>query len=66
MTTLDWQKSSYCGEANNCLAIAVAADGSIRIRESETPDSTITTTSHNLQALILGIKAGEFDHLLTD
>ena len=61
MTTKDWQKSSYSGDASNCLYVAAVGD-SIKIRESGAPDTIITTTRENLRAFILGVKAGEFDH----
>jgi Domain of unknown function (DUF397) len=64
MPTHNWQKSSYSGEAANCVYLAAAQDGTIKIRESDAPDVILTTTPENLKALILGIKAGEFDHLI--
>ncbi|MDG9705227.1 DUF397 domain-containing protein [Streptomyces sp. DH37] len=38
--------------------------GAIRLRESERPGQTITTTPTALRALILSAKAGEFDHFV--
>jgi Domain of unknown function (DUF397) len=64
VSTLDWQKSSYSGNAGNCVYLAAADDGTIKIRESDAPDVILTTTPENLKALILGVKAGEFDHLV--
>ncbi|MEU8567601.1 DUF397 domain-containing protein [Streptomyces pathocidini] len=63
MATLDWQKSSYCQGASNCIHLAAAPDGAIRLRESEAPDVIVTTTPTALGALIRAAKAGEFDHL---
>ncbi|WP_415925570.1 DUF397 domain-containing protein [Streptomyces sp. ME19-01-6] len=37
MPTPHWRKSSFSGEGNNCLNLASAADGTIRLRESEAP-----------------------------
>lgn len=62
MPTLDWQKSSYSAEAANCVYVAAAGDGSIKIRESDDPDTVVTTTPDKLDAFIRGVKAGEFDH----
>ncbi|MFE2494645.1 DUF397 domain-containing protein [Streptomyces scopuliridis] len=62
MSALNWQKSSFSGEAANCVHIAAADDGSIKIQESDTPDTIVTTTPEKLRAFILGVKAGEFDH----
>ncbi|MFE2942560.1 DUF397 domain-containing protein [Streptomyces sp. NPDC059255] len=63
MSALNWQKSSYSGEAANCVYVAATGDGTIKLRESDTPDTILTTTPDSLRALILGAKAGEFDRL---
>ncbi|ADI06665.1 hypothetical protein SBI_03544 [Streptomyces bingchenggensis BCW-1] len=63
MSTLAWQKSSYCAEGNSCLNLAVAPDRTIRLRESEDPDITLTTTPAHLGTFIRAAKAGAFDHL---
>ncbi|WP_330175428.1 DUF397 domain-containing protein [Streptomyces sp. NBC_01498] len=62
MSTYDWQKSSYSGNCGNCVYIAAADDGSIKLHESDDPDVVVTTTPEKLRAFILGVKAGEFDH----
>ncbi|KAK1182381.1 DUF397 domain-containing protein [Streptomyces sp. NBS 14/10] len=63
MSTLAWQKSSYCAEGSNCLNLAVAPDRTIRLRESEAPEVTLTTTPARLGTFIRAAKAGAFDHL---
>ncbi|MBV6695894.1 DUF397 domain-containing protein [Kitasatospora aureofaciens] len=63
MSALNWQKSSYSSESVNCIYLAAARDGSIKIRESDDPDTIITTTPDKLHAFLCGVKAGEFDHL---
>lgn len=62
MSALHWQKSSFSGEANSCVYVSTADDGSIKLRESDDPDVIVTTTPEKLRAFILGVKAGEFDH----
>jgi hypothetical protein len=62
MATHRWQQSSYCGEGNSCVNVAAVLDGTIKLRESESPDVIVTTTPEKLRAFILGVKAGEFDH----
>ncbi|MFI6691871.1 DUF397 domain-containing protein [Streptomyces sp. NPDC050433] len=62
MPALHWQKSSFSAEANGCVYLAAADDGSIKIQESDEPDTIVTTTPEKLRAFILGVKAGEFDH----
>ncbi|MDJ0466360.1 DUF397 domain-containing protein [Streptomyces sp. H27-C3] len=52
MTHLDWQKSTFSGDQANCVYVAPAPDGTIRLRESDDPDVILTTTPHALAALI--------------
>ncbi|MFD8970170.1 DUF397 domain-containing protein [Streptomyces sp. NPDC059568] len=66
MATNYWQKSSYSGTAGNCIDVAAADDGTIKLRESDSPDTIVTTTPEKLRAFILGVKAGEFDHFVND
>ncbi|WP_371517437.1 DUF397 domain-containing protein [Kitasatospora sp. NBC_01300] len=60
-----WQKSSFSGsnEGGSCVELAYGADDILHLRESDDPDVILTTTTAKLRALILGAKAGEFDHL---
>lgn len=64
MSTHHWQKSSFSGEAANCLYVAEAPDGTIMLRESDQPEVIITTTREHLSAFILGVQAGEFDRFM--
>ncbi|MEV6976064.1 DUF397 domain-containing protein [Kitasatospora sp. NPDC093806] len=63
MLVHDWQKSSFSGDAANCIYLATALDGGIRIRESDEPDAILTTTPDRLRALIRRAKSGAFDDL---
>jgi hypothetical protein len=65
MAVDDWQKSSFSGDAANCINVSATADGAIKVRESDDPDTVITTRPDTLRAFICGVKAGEFDHLTT-
>lgn len=58
MSAFTWQKSSYCGEGNNCLNLAAFPDHTIRIRESAAPHAVVTTTRPQLSYLIGAIKRG--------
>ncbi|MEV8345691.1 DUF397 domain-containing protein [Streptomyces niveus] len=62
MSALHWQKSSFSANANGCIHIAAADDGTVKVHESDDPDTIVTTTPEKLRAFILGVKAGEFDH----
>ncbi|MEU7222421.1 DUF397 domain-containing protein [Streptomyces chrestomyceticus] len=56
MTCLTWRKSSFSGEAANCIYIAVAPDGTVRLRESDTPEVTLSATRNGLAAFLAAIK----------
>lgn len=58
MPERDWQTSSYCGTGNNCLELAAAPDGTVHIRESETPYAVVATNRTQLGSLIRVIKNG--------
>ncbi|MHA5054582.1 Scr1 family TA system antitoxin-like transcriptional regulator [Streptomyces sp. SD15] len=52
MSELDWQKSTFSGgPQGECVNVA-AADGTIRLRESEDPRTVLTTTPDRLAALL--------------
>ncbi|MEU5188644.1 DUF397 domain-containing protein [Streptomyces klenkii] len=57
MSLHSWQKSSYSGNAANCLYVA-ATPGAIRLRESDAPDLILTASPAALRALIHAAKAG--------
>ncbi|MER6105359.1 DUF397 domain-containing protein [Streptomyces sp. NPDC001832] len=62
---INWQKSSFSGADNNQSCIELASvDGSIKMRESDDPEVVVTTSVAKLRAFMLGVKAGEFDHLI--
>ncbi|GAB2955841.1 hypothetical protein GCM10023080_013570 [Streptomyces pseudoechinosporeus] len=52
MSALDWQKSSFSGDQANCLYVAATPAGTVHLRESDTPDTILTTTPTALAALI--------------
>ncbi|MCW2871443.1 MAG: hypothetical protein JWL99_2763 [Streptomyces oryziradicis] len=64
MSEVIWRKSSYSGQGDGASCIELAATpaaGTIRLRESDDPGVIVTTTPAPLKALLLGIKASEFD-----
>ncbi|GAA2353408.1 DUF397 domain-containing protein [Streptomyces cuspidosporus] len=63
MSARDWQKSSYSAQGNACLYVSSTDDATIRLRESDDPDTTLTTTPTTLRAFIRSAKAGRLDHL---
>ncbi|MFE2423673.1 DUF397 domain-containing protein [Streptomyces hokutonensis] len=53
-----WQKSTYSPDASNC--VYVSADhptGTVRLRESDAPDTIVTATTDGLRHLIDTLKS---------
>lgn len=63
MSTRDWRKSSYSSEGNACLYVSSPDHATIRLRESDEPDTILTTTPSALRALIRCAKAGRLDQI---
>ncbi|MGW0827492.1 DUF397 domain-containing protein [Streptomyces sp. NPDC002845] len=59
---LKWQKSTYCPEGNSCLNVATAPDGTILLRESDTPEEILSTSPRQLHALISTMRARHDNH----
>jgi hypothetical protein len=58
MDELAWQKSTFSGgPEGECLYVAPTPDGTIRLRESDTPDVILATTQETLIALLQHAKA---------
>lgn len=63
MSARDWQKSSYSAQGNACLYVSSTDDATVRLRESDEPDTVLTTTPAALHALIRSAKAGHLDRI---
>ncbi|MFD8284391.1 DUF397 domain-containing protein [Streptomyces solisilvae] len=63
MSARDWQKSSFSGEGNACLYVSAPDSATIRLRESDEPNTILTTDPTALRALIRSAKAGQLDHI---
>ena len=63
---VEWRKSSRSG-AGNCVELAeLAPDGPVAVRNSRFPDGpALVYTRAEIEALLLGVKAGDFDDLLS-
>jgi uncharacterized protein DUF397 len=58
---LNWRKSSRCGEAGQCVEIAISRD-EVLVRRADQPAGPVLRFSHSgWLDLISGIKAGGFD-----
>ena len=51
------QKSTYSPHASNCVYVAAPAPNTIHLRESDAPDTILTTTAEGLRHLIHTLKS---------
>jgi len=57
-----WRRSSYSGDAGECVETAVLADQHVAVRDSKHPAGAVLIyTPAEWRAFIAGAKAGEFD-----
>jgi hypothetical protein len=60
-----WVKSRRSGSQGNCVEIAELSGDAVAVRNSRHPDGpALVYTRSEIEALILGAKDGDFDHLL--
>ncbi|MEU9315090.1 DUF397 domain-containing protein [Streptomyces sp. NPDC048295] len=45
MSSHMWQKSSYCGEGESCIHVAVPAPGAVSLTESADPTGAVLRTT---------------------
>ena len=59
-----WRKSSHSNSQGNCVEFAALPDGSVAVRNSRYPQGpALVYTRAEINALIAGVKDGEFDDL---
>ncbi|UQX01726.1 DUF397 domain-containing protein [Streptomyces sp. RerS4] len=62
---LTWQKSKHSNSQGSCVEFARLPDGDVAMRNSRFPDGpALVYTPAEIEALLLGVKDGEFDHLI--
>ncbi|MDH6120333.1 DUF397 domain-containing protein [Kitasatospora sp. GAS204B] len=60
-----WQKSRHSNSKGNCVEFAALPDGAVAMRNSRFPDGpALIYTRDEIEAMLLGVKDGEFDHLV--
>jgi hypothetical protein len=60
-----WQKSRRSGSLGNCDEMARLPSGEIALRNSRDPDGpALIYTRAEIEALIRGVKEGDFDNLI--
>ncbi|MDQ0795660.1 DUF397 domain-containing protein [Streptomyces sp. B1I3] len=62
-----WQKSRHSNSQGSCVEFAKLPGGNVAMRNSRHPDGpALVYTPAEIEALLLGVKDGEFDHLAAD
>jgi hypothetical protein len=60
-----WQKSRYSNSQGSCVEMALLPGGDIAVRNSRDPAGpALIYTRAEIQALLQGVKDGDFDNLL--
>ncbi|MEU5973196.1 DUF397 domain-containing protein [Streptomyces sp. NPDC017979] len=62
-----WQKSRHSNSQGSCVEFAKLPGGGVAVRNSRHPEGpALIYTPAEIEAMILGVKDGEFDHLMAD
>ncbi|QQN78742.1 DUF397 domain-containing protein [Streptomyces sp. XC 2026] len=62
---VQWLKSSHSNSQGTCAEFAQLPSGEVAMRNSRFPDGpALVYTRAEVAALLLGVKDGEFDHLV--
>lgn len=60
-----WQKSRHSNANGTCVELAQLPGGDVAVRNSRFPDGpALIYTRAEIESLILGVKDGDFDHLV--
>ncbi len=60
-----WQKSRHSNSQGTCVEFAKLPGGEIAVRNSRFPDGpALVYTPAEVEAMLLGVKDGVFDHLV--
>jgi hypothetical protein len=60
-----WQKSRHSNSQGSCVEFAKLPGGEVAVRNSRFPGGpALVYTPAEIEALLLGVKDGEFDHLV--
>ncbi len=65
LPVVSWKKSHRSNSQGNCVELAQLPDGTVAVRNSRHPAGpALLYTKAEIQALIQGAKAGDFDSLI--
>jgi hypothetical protein len=65
LTGVTWRKSRRSNSSGNCVEMAELSDGQVAVRNSRFQEGPALVYTHaEIEALVLGVKDGDFDHLL--
>jgi len=60
-----WQKSRHSTSPGSCVEFARLPGGEVAVRNSRFPEGpALVYTRAEIEAMLLGVKDGEFDHLV--
>jgi len=63
LSGVSWRKSTFSGDSS-CVEFAPISDGNVAVRDSKNPDlGSLIFTRTEIDAMLQGAKAGEFDDL---
>lgn len=64
--SVDWRKSSVSNPTGECVEFAVLDGGAVAVRNSRDPHGpALVYTPAEISAFVHGVKAGEFDDLVS-
>ncbi|WP_340560243.1 DUF397 domain-containing protein [Streptomyces sp. GSL17-111] len=67
LSGVSWQKSRHSNSQGTCVEFAKLPSGDVAVRNSRFPEGpALVYTPAEVEAMLLGIKDGEFDHLIRD
>jgi len=61
MSDRTWRKSSFSGDAGNCVEVCTSRPGAVAVRDSkDVPGPELAVSGHAWSEFVQGIKHGEF------
>ncbi|WP_137994221.1 DUF397 domain-containing protein [Streptomyces vilmorinianum] len=56
MPTYQWRKSSYSPDGSNCVCVALAPDGTVRLRDSKAPERLVAVGGGALRVFVEAVR----------